>query len=166
MAAGDERAVERFYRLYFDWLLAQARRCTGRDEAFCLDVVQDVVLRVMRIVRPAKCEAQLRGWLKLLLQTAACDRIRSESRRRKRESAAIIGQASANDEDESRLHWIQEQIAKFDPELVRLIDLRFQRGWTLRRISESLGLSIGTIDGRLRRALSDLRLQAMDQWHD
>src|SRR5262245_41491413 len=48
LAAGNEDAVETFYRRYFDWLYAQARRATRRDESFCLDVVQDAVLRIMR----------------------------------------------------------------------------------------------------------------------
>src|SRR5262245_29357102 len=35
LAAGDEEAVESFYRQYFDWLYAQARRFSGgRDESF------------------------------------------------------------------------------------------------------------------------------------
>src|SRR4051812_27498718 len=37
LAAGEERAVETFYQRYFDWLYAQARRATRRDESFCLD---------------------------------------------------------------------------------------------------------------------------------
>ena len=62
--------------------------------------------------------------------------------------------------------WLREQIAAFDPALVRLIELRYQRGWTLARVAESVGVSIGTIDGRLRRALRDLRRRATEQGHD
>jgi len=59
MAAGDSRAVDAFYRQYFDWMYAQARRVTRRDESFCLDVVQDAVLRVMRTVRAVDCESRV-----------------------------------------------------------------------------------------------------------
>ena len=53
MAAGDGGAVEAFYRRYFDRLYAEARRATRRDESFCLDVVQESVLRIVRTVRGA-----------------------------------------------------------------------------------------------------------------
>jgi len=82
MAAGNEDAVETFYRRYFDWLYAQARRATRRDESFCLDVVQDAVLRIVRTVRCVKTEPQFRAWLRLVVQTTAFDRLRSERRRR------------------------------------------------------------------------------------
>src|SRR3954464_2660020 len=48
LAAGDRAAVEAFYRRYFELLFRAARRAAGRDEAFCLDVVQEAVLRVIR----------------------------------------------------------------------------------------------------------------------
>src|SRR3954471_16462602 len=83
MAAGDAKAVESFYRRYFDWLYAQARRATRRDEAFCLDVVQDAVLRIVRTIRRVSTESELRAWLRLVVQTTALDRLRCERRRQK-----------------------------------------------------------------------------------
>jgi RNA polymerase sigma factor (sigma-70 family) len=173
LAAGEEQAVEWFYRQYFDWLYAQARRASGgRDEAFCLDVVQDAVLRVMRTVRAVPMENQFRAWLKLVVHTAACDRLRSERRRQNHELAAaatvVAGRVDESadecvDRDE-QLAWLQSQIARLDPRIAQLIEWRFQQRWTLARISERLGLSIGTIDGRLRRAIRGLREQAVEKF--
>jgi RNA polymerase sigma factor (sigma-70 family) len=172
LAAGEERAVERFYRDYFDWLYAQARRASGRrDEAFCLDVVQDAVLRILRTVRAVEAENQFRAWLKLVVQTAACDRLRSERRRQAHEysAAAVAAGESGASADEAvghdeQLAWLEAQIARLDPRLVQMIEWRFQQRWTLARIGQKLGLSIGTIDGRLRRALSDLRERAIQEF--
>src|SRR5690348_9977718 len=94
MAAGDEAAVEAFYRQYFDWLYAQARRYSRRDEAFCLDVVQDAVLRIIRTVRAVPSEAQFRGWLCLVVQTTTLDCLRCERRRAKRETAVLAAQSA------------------------------------------------------------------------
>ena len=91
MAAGDSRAVEAFYRQYFDWIFGQARRVSGRDESFCLDVVQESVLRVIRTVRPIGSEGQFRAWLQLVVRTTALDLMRSERRRGKRESGGHRG---------------------------------------------------------------------------
>ncbi len=165
MAAGDEVAVGTFYRRYFDWLYDQARRATRRDEAFCLDVVQEAVLRVVRTIRAVETEPALRAWLKLVVRAIAYDQLRHESRRRRRELLAVVGRrecaTSAGDlPDEEQIAWLGQEIARLDPKLVTMIQLRFQKGWTLQRIASALGVSAGTIDGRLRRALRQLRRRA------
>jgi len=160
MAAGNPRAVEVFYRRYFDIMYAFARQITRRDESTCLDVVQEAVLRVVRTVRRVESEGQFRAWLRLVTQTSALDMLKSESRRRRRESAVAVGAGiltETNADPDDRLAWLTEQISRLDPQIVRIIDLRFQQRWTLARIGQALGLSIGTVDGRLRRALGHLR---------
>ena len=179
LAAGDERAVESFYRSYFDWLYEQARRATGRrDESFCLDVVQDALVRVMRTVRRIDSEARFRAWLKLVVQTAACDRLRKERRRRRHELAAAaaaaaeagFGDRAAERTDSTdaaeQIEWLKREIRRMDPRIAQMIEWRFEQRWTLARISAMLGLSIGTIDGRLRRALRDLRERAAEEFED
>jgi RNA polymerase sigma factor (sigma-70 family) len=168
MAAGDRRAVEQFYRLYFDLMYSHALSITRRDEAFCLDVVQDAVLRVVRTVRPVKSEAQLATWLRLVTQTAAYDLLKNESRRRRREWVVAVAshaadpcQSCQSDEDEGeQLRWLRGQLDSLDPQIARLIEMRYERRYTLARMATALGLSVGTVDGRLRRALGELRLRA------
>jgi RNA polymerase sigma-70 factor (ECF subfamily) len=169
LAAGKEEAVETFHRQYFDWLYAQARRATRRDEAFCLDVVQDALLRIIRTVHAVDSEARFRAWLRLVVQTTAWDRLRSERRRQQRELVAVAGRDTlGNDDppDAEQQEWLKEQIAKCDPEIARMIELRFDHRWTLARIGKLLGLSIGTVDWRLRKALQTLRSKAIEEFDD
>ncbi|MDB5174140.1 MAG: polymerase sigma factor, sigma-70 family [Phycisphaerales bacterium] len=170
LAAGDPRAVEVFYRRYFDRLYAQARRASGRDEAFCLDVVQESVLRVLRSIRPASSEAQLCAWLRLVVQTTAYDLLRSETRRQRRELLAVgskgYEESRAEPADAEQLEWLRSQIAALDPEIAHMIEMRFTDRWTLARIARRLGLSIGTVDGRLRRALRHLRDRAREDHYE
>jgi RNA polymerase sigma-70 factor (ECF subfamily) len=167
MAAGDRRAVEQFYRRYFDLMYSHAYSITGRDEAFSLDVVQDAVLRVVRTVRRTNSEAQLAVWLRLVTQTAAYDLLKSELRRRRRETLVAVASDAAGscespaDFDE-RLRWLRRQLDSLDPRIAQLIEMRFERNWTLARIAEAVGVSIGTVDGRLRRALGQLRGRAKE----
>ena len=169
MSAGDSRAVEEFYRRYFEELYSYACRFTGRDEAFCLDVVQEAVLRIIRSVRGVRSESQLNAWLRLVVQTAAYDLLRAESRRRRREMAVAVAPGSiAQDEgddppNEQRLAWLRDRISEMDEQIVGMIEMRYQRNWTLARIARTLGFSIGTVDGRLRRALRALRRKAAEQ---
>jgi RNA polymerase sigma factor (sigma-70 family) len=159
MAAGDSAAVDAFYREYFDWMYGQARRITGRDESFCLDVVQDAVLRVIRTVRGVDSEVRFRSWLRLVVQTTAFDLLRNERRRKNREAMAGVADVGM-EADALQLDWLAGEISRLDPEMVRIIELRFEQRWTLRRIGERLGMSVGVVDGRLRRALANLRLSA------
>ena len=162
MAGGDAMAVEAFYRQYFDHLYSHARRCTGRDESFCLDVVQDAVLRVIRTVKQVDSEPRFRGWLKLVVQTTAFDLLRGEKRRKNREAMSAVAPANAQpDPDSLQLDWLADQINQLDPELVRIIEMRFDKSWTLQRIGQALGLSTGAVDGRLRRALRKLSSNGM-----
>ncbi|MGK0202373.1 MAG: DNA-directed RNA polymerase specialized sigma24 family protein, partial [Planctomycetota bacterium] len=46
IAAGDESAFAEFYEAWFVSTLALSRAISRRDEAWCLDVVQDVMLTV------------------------------------------------------------------------------------------------------------------------
>ena len=166
LAAGDEDAVETFYNGYFDWLYAQARRATRRDESFCLDVVQDAMLRIIRTVRTVRDEAQFRSWLRLVVQTTAWDRLRSEKRRTQRELAAVAVRACENrseSADKEQLEWLRQQIRRFDPQIAQMLELRYEKHWTLAKIGRFFGLSIGTIDWRLRKVLGELRLRALEE---
>ena len=175
LAAGDSAAVEVFYRRYFNLLFRAARRAAGRDEAFCLDVVQEAVLRVIRSAERTESEAAWTCWLRLVVRTAAYDLLRAESRRRRRETGVAISVNEAAmppaatacddaDERDARLAWLREQIAQLDPQVARAIDLRYHQRWKLARVAAALGLTIGTLDGKLRRALDRLRRQARQDW--
>jgi|GEM_PF-1839908 len=166
LAAGSADAVELFYRRYFDFLLAHARRATGRDEAFCLDVVQEVVLKIIRLTRVVKSESQWNAWLKLVVRTTAYDLLKSEQRRTARQIAVIVPQQYETPECDERIEILHAEIARLDPQLARMIEMRFTGGWTLSRIGKAFGLSIGGVDGRLRRALANLRTRIEEASHD
>lgn len=174
MARGEEPAIAEFYRRFFDALYAAARHVSRRDESFCLDVVQETLLRVVRTIRPVATEAQLVAWLRLIVKSVCYDLLRREQRRRRRESAAVQGARAAGERNtagndgaaaeasanEDRLAWLRRELLAVDPEMVRLIELRYVEGWTLARIAAACGLGTGAVDGRIRRALARLRGRA------
>lgn len=166
MAAGDPVAISSFYRRHFDDLYRLARRATRRDESFCLDVVQEATLRVVRTVRPVSADRPLRAWLRVVVQSTALDLLRAERRRAARESAAPPPHPDPPAYDAEQVAWLRAQVAALDPRLAELVDLRYEQRWTLRRIAEHLGLSIGTVDGQLRRTLLDLQRQAAAAFGD
>ena len=172
IAAGNSAAVEKFYRLYFEWLYKQARRATQRDEAFCLDVVQEAVLKIIRTLKRVDQERRLLAWIKLVVQSVALDMLKQETRGKNRAILATAGQPEfyqmpdvieTVEQQDKQINWLKQQIAKLDPVLVQMIEMRFQKQWTLQKIGQRFGLSAGTIDGRLQRVMKMLREKAIDE---
>jgi RNA polymerase sigma factor (sigma-70 family) len=164
MSRGDRRAVAAFYERYFDLLVRCARGATRRDdEDLCLDVVHDAVLRIVRTIRPvAGGEPQLVAWLNVVVKSAAYDRLRQRQRRSARErhhaQPSAAPHAGNGAELAEQIAWLRQELCTLDPKLIELIELRYAHGWTLSAIAERLGLSAGTVDGRIRRALERMRV--------
>lgn len=174
MSRGDRQAVGAFYERYFDLLLRTARSALPRarmsDENLCLDIVHDAVLRIVRAIRPViGGEGQLISWVRLVVQSVAYDLLRREQRRavRERDSLSTMLQMHVNGADlAEQIAWLQTEIARLDPRLVELIELRYAQSWTLASIGARLGVSAGTVDGRLRRALKHMRERAREAFDE
>jgi RNA polymerase sigma factor (sigma-70 family) len=173
IASGDTEAFARFYQAWFATMYADAKRATGRDEAFCLDVVQDAMLRIIRRMKPLPTEDDLRRWLRVVVQSCAYDRLRGETRRRRREAEAAAGRqyvesptATDHGDLRRRLEWLERQLATCDDTGVRMLLMRHRFGWTLQQIGAALGLKPGAVDGRLRRLVGGLRRTAQEELDD
>jgi RNA polymerase sigma-70 factor (ECF subfamily) len=176
IASGNAEAFARLYRAWFDHCLAEARRCTGRDEQFCLDAVQEAMLRVIRHMRPLQNEAALGAWLSSVVRTACIDLLRRDLRRRRREvirtEQTSHGTSSSStapagiDDALDRIHWLRHQLANLPADQARLLDLRFRMGWTLARIGRALRMNTGAVDGRINRTLNRLRAEAPEDFHE
>ena len=171
IASGNTEAFATFYRQWFDTMYAQARKASGRDESFCLDVVQDAMLRVIKSVPPMASGDDLRRWLRVVVQSCAYDRFREEVRRRSREQRAVAVRASNNSNGKvgaeentvDRIRWLERQLQSLDDRDLQLLLMRHRFGWTLKRIGQALGMKPGAVDGRIRRVLRKLRRRAKEQ---
>ena len=168
IASGDTEAFTRFFRSRFDRMHAEARRATGRDEAFCMDLVQDAMVRVIKSIKPMDTEKRLRGWLRVVVQSCAYDRLRKEIRRQRWEETAsqMPGRPATDDDLGERLDWLRGELANLDDRQARMVVMRYRLGWTLQRIGAALGLSPGAVDGRLGRTLSTLRRRARETFDE
>lgn len=165
IASGDAEAFASFYRDWFAVAVADARRATGRDESFCLDVVQDAMLRVIRSIRTMDTQRQLRNWLRVVVQSCAYDRLRRELRRSRREAGSALSERVQDvvDADAERLAWLRREIAGMEAPEARLMVMRYRLGWTLEAIGRAVGLRPGAVDGRIRRSTKTLRQKAREQ---
>lgn len=168
IGSGDPEAFSRFYEAWFDRMFAIAATQTRRDESFCLDVVQDAMMKVIRRMPVVESEAALAAWLKRAVVTTAYDRIRAESRRRRHEKGAPRSSAASGDEvsDEAVLARLRAELGRLDPPLERILHARHALGWTLARIGSAMGLSPSAVDGRLGRATRLLATRLSEGPHD
>lgn len=164
--AGDSDAFRVFYETWFDVLYAEARRTTGRDESFCLDVVQEAMLRVIKSIPTIETETALEGWLRVTVRSCVCDRLRQDTRRRRREESVPAREAVA-DRDDLREHeaWLRRELRTLDTPTWTLLMMRHRFGWPLARIARALGMSVGAVDGRLRRIRAGLGRRAEEDLH-
>lgn len=158
---GDADAFEVLYEAWFDRAYTMTRSRTGRDESFCLDVVHDAMLRVIRTIRPMPSQADLDRWMARIVHGAALDALRRERRRIRRErvrpgvpdridSPLILAEL---DEQISVLRTALRSIPEADGTLLRH---RFGSGQTLAQIGCVSGMGWSAAHGRIRRVISRL----------
>jgi RNA polymerase sigma-70 factor, ECF subfamily len=168
---GDPEAFAVFYEAWFDRAYSMARTFTRRDESFCLDVVQDAMVRAVRSLRAMPDDASLGRWMARVVRTVSIDRLRREARRLRREAHRGPPMAASADvvtaaELEEQVAWLRVALAKL-PETERvLLAERFDRGRTLEEAGASLGLTGNAAHGRIRRALERLRQAAKEVFGD
>lgn len=163
IASGDPEAFAVLYEGWFDRMYADARRVTRADEATCLDIVQEAMLRVIRGLPVLETEAALAVWLRRAVFSCACDHFRAEQRRRKRERAAQTRTRNAPDVDVAdRLADVRQALRELDDESAAIVALRHGAGLTLARIGAAFGLSTGAVDRRLRQSLGALRRRIVE----
>jgi RNA polymerase sigma-70 factor (ECF subfamily) len=172
VARGDPDAFSAFYELWFERAFALARSITRRDEAFCLDVVQDCMLRVVRALPPLADEAAVHAWMAKAVLSTSLDRLRSERRRAQREqssrppSLADARDPSAAAQQAEQQEWLRARLAELPAIERELLALRYAGDGTLESIGAALGISGNAAHGRIRRIVLRLRAAAKGVFDD
>lgn len=119
-------------------------------------------MKVIRSIPVLENEQKLRGWLRAVIMSCAYDRLRKETRARRRDSVSIASQSAMTSDSDTRerMAWMQQELTKLDAGVHPFMVLRYRLGWTLERIGELMGLKPGAVDGRIRRATKHLREKA------
>jgi len=170
IARGCEAAFAAFYAAWFAPALALAKCMSRRDEAFCLDVVQDVMLVVVHKLPPLDGERAVRAWLTTTLSRAIADRERAERRRPLRAATAAAAADSAPEPwwelaIGERQTWLQARLDELPADDRALLAARFGDVVSVAAAGATFGLGADAAHGRLRRVLQRLRQRAAEWWH-
>lgn len=192
IAGGDTSAFAVFYEQWFDRGVDMVFMLTRRDESFCLDVVQDAMMRAIRSLVPRlgiRARPDLDRWMTRVLHTTAIDHLRKESRRRGREARAVGGKGlpgrSGDDtkdagpgggiegvvwtdraEVDERIAWIRERLEEIDSGDRQLVVSHFGHARSVAASGAAAGMTPGAATGRLTRLLARLRAAAKEMFHD
>lgn len=162
---GDEEAFRGLFGRYGPSALALAQRVL-RQQALAEETVQEAFLSVWR--NPAGYDAgrgSVRAWLMSTVHHRAVDQVRREEAQRRRAEQVVVDvdQADPAEAVVDELGLPQEREAVrgalegLPAEQRQVIELMYFRGMSQSRISESLGLPLGTVKSRTLLAMRRLR---------
>jgi len=171
IARGDEAAFELAYDRHGGLLFGSLVRFLGDREA-AAEVVQDAFMALWRrssTFDPAM--GSLPGWLLSIARHRAIDRLRSEARRPA--LAPVEYLEDSRDADPERdpagfadRRWADSVVRSMVSELPEaerhVVALAYTDGLSQSAIADRLGVPIGTVKSRTRRALARLRTRLVD----
>jgi RNA polymerase sigma factor (sigma-70 family) len=160
LTPGDERAFVAFYNDWFPTVHSWARDITGRDEAFCLDVVQETMLRVIRSMPRLETHAAFVAWLRAATRSAAIDLIRrqlSDAARARGAAKPECVDATTPLRDDDAIASLLAALERLDPEDQLLLRVRANASASFEDLATAFGGTPDSLYGRARRALAKLR---------
>jgi len=159
----DEPAFRELVRRYFDLVLLTALRHSNEDRPLADDITQIVFADLARQARTLPAGVLLGGWLHRHTCFVAGKAVRTEQRRRIRETTAATTMQTP--QENSAPPPVSEMAAALDESLLALTEpdrqalvLRYLERRDLRSIGTSLGISEDTAQKRVSRALEKLRV--------
>jgi RNA polymerase sigma factor (sigma-70 family) len=168
---GEEEAFRGLFRRYAPPALGLAKRVV-RETHLAEETVQEAFLSVWR--NPGGFDpsrGSVRSWLMTAVHNRAVDAVRrEEAQRRRAEDAAAdpdLGPVDPGHSVVEEIGLFQERVAvrealeKLPPEQRRVIELMYFGGQSQSRISERLGLPLGTVKSRTLLAMRRLRAELL-----
>lgn len=158
---GDSTALDTFYERHHRLALGLAYRIV-RDAATAEDVVQEAYLAVWR--GTASYDSRRgngRSWLLAVVHHRAIDYQRRQARRpvtplEVGEEGSATEAWNALQAERERLE-LRDALALLSADQRQLVELAYFAGLTQAEIVERTGVPLGTVKGRMRRALERLR---------
>lgn len=157
----SEAAFRGLVERELDLVYGVALRRTGGDEGMAREIAQVVFIDLARKADTLPGEMVIAGWLHRHTCFTAAKMIRTEQRRRQRESTAAMEQEAASPEQsalwERMAPLLDDVLALLPPEDRAALLLRYLEGRGLHEVGITLGISANTARMRVNRALEKLR---------
>jgi RNA polymerase sigma-70 factor (ECF subfamily) len=135
----------------------------GLNQATADDVLQEVMLAVwQKAENYTSAKAGLSTWIFTIARYKYIDRLRHDGRRKTEQDEPDLraSDSPVSDDEvfqEQRKDAVQEAISRLPEDQQSVIFLSFIKGLSHSEIAEQLGMPLGTVKSRIRRAFGQLR---------
>jgi RNA polymerase sigma-70 factor, ECF subfamily len=163
---GDARAFEVIFDRHAGPAFSLAYRMCGR-RALAEEIVQEAFISLWRsAARYDRSRGSVRSWVLRVVHNRAIDAFRRELSTAKHDvaddwiSEVLPARERTEDEVERRsdARLVRSALDGLPPEQRQVIELAYFGGFSHAQIADALGLPAGTVKGRMRLALSKLRI--------
>ena len=163
---GEAGAFEEIVRRYQGRLLTVLENLVGSRE-LAEDLAQDVFLRVFRARLRYVPEAKFSTWLFTIARYKHIDRIRRDSRHQTESDEPDLRPSEEPEADaevlqSQRADAVRKVVASLPQDQQTVIAMSFNQGLSHSEIAEQLGLPLGTVKSRIRRAFQRMREELGD----
>ncbi|RLQ93114.1 RNA polymerase sigma factor [Falsibacillus albus] len=156
-------ALEMLYDRYERLLFSFAYKMTGNAQ-LAEDVIQEVFIKLWKEHAPySKEKGKFSSWLITLTRNTALDILRKQKSQESYEYMEKDSLQVDEETPEDLAEWkekrtiVRKAVADLKIDQQEIIDLFYFKGQTHKEISDSTGLPLGTVKGRIRLALKHLR---------
>jgi len=163
----DQRGIQEMYHKYSSLIYGLIYRILKQQD-LAENVLQDTFVKVWQKIHAFDTnKGKFITWVLKIARNTALDAKRSKS---ERQNAQVVG-LQEGIPHESQHHTVEipveyigikEKVQTLDPKLSQVIDLAFFEEYTHAEIAEELGLPLGTVKSRIRKAFKELRLILAD----
>ena len=146
------------------------------DHAATEDIIQEAFLKVVQKIPAVENEAQLKGWIKVVVRNTTYNYIRKNKKNRNLIDADCVfidddpsfAIAAETIEAEVEMKVMSEAIGKYlqdlKPEYRVLIEMRWKQELSYKEIAGELDLSEETVKYKLHRARESIKKRFVKEW--
>jgi len=170
IAEGDEEAFGWLYDQYCDRLFRYLVVITRGDETLTRDLLQTIMTKVARAVKPFSSESHLWNWLALIARNSHLDHLRKLSR--SPEFVPLLVDDSHEmpvteplDQDSSLLHALDTCLASLPDDDRKLLEAAYSEGLTHQALAARHETSPKAIESKLARLRRRLREAILKHFH-
>ena len=145
---GDIESFGELCRRYYAAMAAIAYTVVG-DHQLAEDAAQESFARALVRIKSLRERAKFAPWLAAICRNVAKDMVAVRAKRTKGKDLSDTKKSSNDDEN---IHAIRRAIEQLPDQAKELIVLRYYNGLSYEQIGSVLGISRGTINGRILRA--------------
>ncbi|MGE3802025.1 MAG: RNA polymerase sigma factor [Candidatus Kapaibacterium sp.] len=158
----DREAVGLLYDRYSRPLFGIIYRIV-RSQEIAEDVLQETFVRLWERIDQFDIErGTLFTWINTIARNLALDTVKSKAYKTSNKNQTVGEVVDVIDRDQSVSYnpetiGVQESVARLEPELRKVVETLYFRGYSQSEAAEELNLPLGTLKTRARKAISLLR---------